>query len=270
MASRKKPFNRYAYYEASVMDAVEFARLASLFYVDLRGKSPFSMREDFCGTFLNAVEWVKQSKQHTAIALDLDPNPLAYGRKHHLIKLRPGDRKRVQIFRKNVMSVTRPGVDVVLAGNFSFFIFKTREDLKKYFQYVYRSMKKNGIFVMETAGGPGFIEKTKDRRTVKEPGIKKFVYYWEQKNFDPITHFGNYAIHFGLSKTNVVQDAFTYDWRVWSVPELREVLKEAGFDETHVYWERTRRGEDDGEYVRSEKGTNDYSWIAYIVGGRTK
>lgn len=270
MSSRKKPFDRYAYYEASVMDAVEFARLASMFYVDLRGKKPFHMREDFCGTFLNAVEWVKQSKKHTAIALDLDEKPLKYGKKHHLSLLRPGEKKRVKILKKNVMSITRPGADVVLAGNFSFYIFKKREELKKYFRYVYRSMKKDGVFVMETAGGPGFIERTKDRRVIKEPGIKKFTYFWHQKSFDPLTNFGNYAIHFGLSKKNIVQDAFTYDWRVWSIPELREALMDAGFDETYVYWECTKRGKDEGEYVRSEKGSNDFSWIAYVVGGKTK
>src|SRR5687767_5912351 len=112
MSSRRKSFDRYAYYEASVMDAVEFARLASMFYVDLRGKKPLHMREDFCGTFLNAVEWVKQSAKHTAIALDLDEKPLRYGRKHHLTRLKPGDRKRVKVLKQNVMSVTKPPADV--------------------------------------------------------------------------------------------------------------------------------------------------------------
>ena len=33
--------------------------------------------------------------------------------------------------------------------------------------------------------------------------------------------------------------AFTYDWRYWSLPELTELLKEAGFADAQVFWDKS-------------------------------
>ena len=53
---------------------------------------------------------------------------------------------------------------------------------------------------------------------------------------------------------------------MWSIPELRDILLEAGFVKTHVYWEGTTKdGEGDGIYTRTEKGESCPSWTAYIV-----
>jgi hypothetical protein len=62
-----------------------------------------------------------------------------------------------------------------------------------------------------------------------------------------------------------MRNAFTYDWRIWSIPELRDLLIEAGFTETAVYWETEHKGEATGEYAKSELGDNAYSWIAQVV-----
>ena len=59
---------------------------------------------------------------------------------------------------------------------------------------------------------------------------------------------------------------FTYDWRMWSIPELRDILFEVGFKKTHIYWEgTTKAGEGDGNFTRTEKGESCLSWIAYIA-----
>ena len=65
-----------------------------------------------------------------------------------------------------------------------------------------------------------------------------------------------------------MKNAFVYDWRLWSIPETRDAMKEAGFSDTAVYWETEHKGVATGEYVQMEKGDNSYSWIAYIVGIR--
>ena len=67
-----------------------------------------------------------------------------------------------------------------------------------------------------------------------------------------------------------MHDTFTYDWRLWTIPEVREAMREAGFDQTAVYWETEHKGEGTGEYVRSEHGDNAYAWVAYIVGVKGK
>ena len=58
-----------------------------------------------------------------------------------------------------------------------------------------------------------------------------------------------------------LKDAFIYKWRLWSIPEVRELLAEAGFSRSEVYWE----GEDD-VFRKRETAASDPCWICYIVG----
>ena len=47
---------------------------------------------------------------------------------------------------------------------------------------------------------------------------------------------------------------------------MREMLAEAGFSESHVYWEtEDEDGEDTGEWARSEEAPCNPSWICYVV-----
>ena len=73
-----------------------------------------------------SCEWVKANEQNTALGVDLDPEPLNYGRRHHLVKLSPTQRKRINLIQKNVLSVKAPKVDLIIACNFSYCIFKDR------------------------------------------------------------------------------------------------------------------------------------------------
>ena len=50
------------------------------------------------------------------------------------------------------------------------------------------------------------------------------------------------------------------------MPELTEVLAEAGFAKSTVYWEVTDEdGDGDGEFTPEVQGEADAGWIAYIV-----
>ncbi|MGH9640770.1 MAG: class I SAM-dependent methyltransferase, partial [Bryobacteraceae bacterium] len=59
---------------------------------------------------------------------------------------------------------------------------------------------------------------------------------------------------------------FSYEWRLWTLPEIREVLAEAGFSRTTVLWQGTdeKTGEGAGEFVPAQRGEADPAWIAYI------
>ena len=59
-----------------------------------------------------------------------------------------------------------------------------------------------------------------------------------------------------------------YDWRLWTIPEVIELMTEAGFQDVHVLWEGTDPETNEGTqtYHRTEKGDADLAWIAYIVG----
>jgi SAM-dependent methyltransferase len=258
--------DKYALYEASVQSPEADARWALSVYREIHGRFPVDVREDFCGTFKFSCAWVERNRKNRAIAVDLDPEPLKYGRRVHWSKLTPAQKRRLQLICGNVVSVKTRKVDMVVAGNFSFYIFKQRELLVRYFKGVRQALKRGGIFVLEMAGGPGMIRPMRERRTVRQRGLPKFSYIWHQRDFDPIRHRARYSIHFKFASGRQMKDAFVYDWRLWTIPEVREALVEAGFREARVYWETAHQGRGTGEYIQTEEGDNAWAWIAYVVG----
>ena len=80
------------------------------------------------------------------------------------------------------------------------------------------------------------------------------TYLWEQETYNPINHETLCHISFDFSDGSSMTRAFTYDWRLWSIPELREILEEAGFSRTAVYWEEV---DDEGDAAPTRAGTVD-------------
>lgn len=109
------------------------------------------------------------------------------------------------------------------------------------------------------------IERTSEQTTVRVSGGKKFRFIWDQKNFNPISRNGKYAIHFKFSDGTLLKNAFTYDWRVWTIPEVRDALKDAGFRETAVFWD-SEYSNNRSAYTRTEKLRNDHAWHVQVVG----
>ena len=92
-----------------------------------------------------------------------------------------------------------------------------------------------------------------------------FTYIWDQHKYDPITGSAVNYIHFKFKDGSKIKKAFTYEWRVWTLPEILEMLTEAGFKPT-VYWEQADEdGEGNGEFLPQTEGEADAGWIAYIV-----
>ena len=228
------------------------------------GRTPLVLREDFCGTAAVCCEWVKSRNDRSAIGIDLDPEPLAWGMENNVSKLDDDERRRVKLLEEDARNVRRKKADVVTAQNFSFYLFKTRNELRAYFEAAYRNLAREGVFVLDVLGGSEVMEE--DREEVR--GHRSFKYVWEQARFDPITHNCLFHIHFRFPDGSGIERAFTYDWRLWTIPEVRELLDEAGFRRADVYWEsrdrRTGRGND--VYRRRERAESDPAWVAYVVG----
>ena len=51
------------------------------------------------------------------------------------------------------------------------------------------------------------------------------------------------------------------------MPEIREILYEAGFTQVDIYWEGTDedKNEGNGIYTPSDIGDADPGWVCYIV-----
>ena len=252
---------KYDYYERSVQNAEGEVEFMHTEFKRFFKRKPKIFREDFCGTGAMSCEWVKQGKDCVSFGIDLDPEPIAMGKVRHQSKLKKDEQARVQYMLKDVLTVKTEPVDVVCAFNFSYFIFKERSLLLKYFKAVRKSLKKEAVFFLDIFAGP---ESQKLITDVKK--LDGLTYYWECQKFNPFTHDCLFAIHFKDAKGKKHKNVFTYEWRFWTMPEIRDILLEAGFAKTVVYWEGDDEdGNGNGEFTPAEDAENCDAWVSYIA-----
>ncbi len=250
-------------YEESVQNVEHEVEFLQKTFQQLRGRTAYLLREDFCGTASASCQWVRQGDEYQAIGVDIDASVLDWGRKNRLSRLPAADQTRVSLIESDVMTVETPPTDISVAFNFSYFIFNTRETLRQYFERARAGLKDDGVFFVDLFGGPEAQEEMREKTKHKDKG---FTYIWHQAKFHPVTNFIRCHIHFKFSDGSKIKKAFTYEWRLWSAPEIRELLLEAGFKKAMVYWEgEDEDGEGNGEFAPEQKGEADLAWIAFIV-----
>jgi SAM-dependent methyltransferase len=230
-------------------------------FKELRGREPISFREDFCGTASAACEWVRTHPKRIAIGVDIDEETLEWGRANRVGQLPEKDRPRVKLLLDDVRTVKTDPVDIVGAFNFSYYCFKTRKELGGYFRSVRNALNDDGMLVLDVFGGSEAFTVQKEKTKYDD-----FTYIWDQAEFDPVTHRMVCHIHFKFPDGSKLKNAFTYEWRIWTMPEIRELLEEAGYSKVRVYWEdEDEDGEANGEFYETETGEADPAWIAYVV-----
>ncbi|MCH2189600.1 MAG: class I SAM-dependent methyltransferase [Gammaproteobacteria bacterium] len=258
-----KTADKYVLYQRAVQSADQDAEFLFNTYKEIRGKSPIHFREDFCGTCLLSTNWVKLQKNCTTESYDIDSEPLKWGLENNLSTLGK-DATRIQQYQEDARVPSRKSPDVRCAQNFSYWVFKTRPEMLAYFKGIYQDLAEDGIFVCDLHGGPESIQEMEEE-TEQDDG--SFTYVWDQDSINPITGEAKLHIHFRFPDGTEMRDAFTYEWRLWGLPELRDILLEAGFSSADCYWEGTDEdGETgDGIFTKSEEGEACLSYIAYLV-----
>jgi SAM-dependent methyltransferase len=257
------PFDKYYYYSLSVQSTAADVEFIQQVYQEWRSKKAHLLREDFCGTFGLCTAWVQAGNDTEAYGVDLDPEPIAYGKIHNLSALTSAQQARVHIELADVLQHTPPAADIVCAMNFSYFIFKQRATLKAYFAKIYENLKPDGMLFLDCFGGSKCTEANEEET---EDDDLKYSYFWDQDSFDPISNDATFYIHFQRYGEHKRQRVFTYHWRMWSLPELRDILAEVGFRSSHIYWEgNDDEGDGNGEFTRVEQGEECEAWVAYVV-----
>jgi cyclopropane fatty-acyl-phospholipid synthase-like methyltransferase len=253
--------DRHALYEDSVQCVEAEIDFVDDTFKSLRKRKATLLREDFSGTANTSCEWVRRRKRNRAIAVDLDRDVQAWGKKHHVAKLGKA-RDRITLLNENVLDVKTEPVDVVLAMNFSYWLFKERDQLRRYFQNVREGLVEDGVFFLDAYGGSEAYKEMRERTKYDD-----FTYIWDQASYDPITGDMICKIHFSFPDGSRMKNAFTYDWRLWTLPEVREILVEAGFQRVTVYWQGEDEDGDEGngEFEPAEHGEADEAWIVYIT-----
>ena len=125
--------DKFLCYQKSVQSADHEVDFFEQAYKEAFGKKPVTLREDFCGTFAVCCEWVKSNNKRTAVGVDLCGETLQWGRDNNLSALSKKQQDRVRLIKQDVRKRNQPSVDVLAAQNFSFWIFKTRSEVVKYF-----------------------------------------------------------------------------------------------------------------------------------------
>lgn len=257
--------DKHDLYQRSVQDPeIEIAFIQRV-YKKTYGRIPLSLREDFCGTALFCAEWVKSHAERTAVGIDLDQPTLDWGIEHNLAAIdEPG--QRVTLLRQNVLDPLRQRFDLAIGLNFSYWVFTTREQMRAYFKGVHASLERDGLFVLDAYGGPYSMEPMAEDEIERTRIKGGFTYLWDQHEVNAIDHSVVNHIHFEFKDGTKLERAFTYHWRFWTLPELTELLTEAGFSRTHIYWEdEDEDGEGTGVYRARKKASNTGAWVAYLI-----
>ena len=265
--------DRHILYQLSVQNVEAEIDFVDAEFERLRGRQAVLLREDFCGTGNTSSEWVRRREGNRAIGLDIDTETVNWGRERNLGALTQEQQSRVVLHERDVLEPgDAVGVDTVLAMNFSYWIFKTRDQLRGYFQAVRESLVDDGVLFMDFYGGSeAHSEITEDRPIEGNSEHGPFTYVWEQADYNPITGDMTCHISFRFPDKTKLKRAFTYTWRLWSLVELRELLLEAGFRDVHVYWEGDEldedgdeTGEGNGVFTPTMQGEADPAYICYI------
>lgn len=252
--------DRYICYEYSVQCVESEIDFVDDTFKSIRARKASILREDFCGTTNTSCEWVRRRKTNKAISVDLDREVLEWGKKNKIAKLEPRQSRRISVINDSVLTVKTAPVDIVLAMNFSYWLLKERKLTVKYFKRVYNTLVKDGIFFLDAFGGYEAFQEIKEKTKYKD-----FTYIWDQYRYNPITGISKNYIHFKFKDGSRMMKAFCYEWRIWTLPELLEMLAEAGFKAT-VYWEQADAdGEGNGVFLPETEGDADAGWIAYLV-----
>ncbi|MCP4498570.1 MAG: class I SAM-dependent methyltransferase [Deltaproteobacteria bacterium] len=260
-----KSFHRHALYERAVQSPAFTLRFVEQVYKRAFGTSPMSLREDFCGTALVACDFVRSHPQRRALGVDFNDEVLRYGEESHLDGLDDEEKCRIDLMQADVRFAQAEApfdfVDVVIAENFSYNVFHTEEELLQYFVFVHSNLQDEGMFILDVMGGNKLqLGAQKDQ---SERGDLQVV--WEQKDFDPITHRARFELHFALDGQTWTS-AFYYDWRLWTLPELKFLLEKAGFSDVDVYFEAD--GKKEGSYRVAKKSPPRDSFVAMLTARR--
>ena len=115
--------DKYRFYEEAVQNPEGEVETLQDLYFSIRKKKAKVLREDFCGTGAIMCNWVKQGDDYLSIGIDLDPEPVDYGKEYHKGKLTEDQQRRVKYILEDVFTCNTEKADLIMALNFSYYIF---------------------------------------------------------------------------------------------------------------------------------------------------
>lgn len=248
--------DKHDLYERCVTDGPRLAR----FLRAVHGRNRAILREDFSGSAALARAWAASGSP--AIAVDIDPLVLTRAQAPG-VKVVVSDAARCRL-----------RADIIAATNFPLGYFHTRTSLVAYLKTARRSLSPRGIFAADLYGGADSFRPLKITQKCRGPAGERITYTWEQRHADPVTGLVLDTLSFSVtagSRTRKLPDAFVYRWRLWSIPELKDALADAGFRSADVYSRLGDAIDADGNLYVLPLGNDhdlDDNYVVYIVARR--
>lgn len=261
MTTTQRQPDRFDLYEQAAQSPEMQARFLRALAGE-RSAGALTLGEDFCGTGAVSRAWLALDPTHRAVCVDRDAAPLAR------LRDRSGDTEaRLTIHPADVMDVHDPA-DLIAALNFSVCEIHDRTALVAYLRHTRSRLSAGsggvGTMVIDLYGGVDAFAVGESDVELRD-GVR---YVWEQRFADPLTARVVNAMHFIPEEGPPLRDAFVYDWRLWSVPEFREALCEAGFDEVEIHDRLGDAIDDAGRvYARPIESADDLdeNFVVYLV-----
>ncbi|WP_432799320.1 hypothetical protein [Poriferisphaera sp. WC338] len=258
-------------YQAAVQhpeaEAAFLERAYMHYFCDTR---PTLLREDFAGTCAISTAWVMLDEDNRALAVEIDEPTAVWADKQicHSLGERTED---VIILLDDVMNISEPKVDIVASLNFSTLIYHTRQGMLTYLTHARQCLTDQGIVVLDLFGGKGATQiQQQSRRFTWHADHNHEIdamYIWDQKCYDPSNQRIDCRIHFKLDDEREIENAFIYDWRLWSLQALQELILEAGFASSEVWCDTydPESQQSDGHYQPATVYPTREDWVAYLV-----
>jgi hypothetical protein len=265
--------NRFDLYELAAQTPLHQAR----FLAALHGAGATVLAEDFSGPAAIARAWLTLSEDHRAIIVDRDPEPLDHAA-DRLSRAHGGAMlERLTVLNDDVLAA-KYRADVIAALNFAVCELRTRAELMTYLRHGLLRLEARGILVADLYGGASAMIPGVTRQTI-DTDDGPIVYEWEQREVDPLTGMVANVMHFTLPDGAPLREAFVYHWRLWSIPELRDAMREAGFRRTEVHTALGGAIDEEGNLLVRAASSDDRpdepseldedeleSVVAYVVG----
>jgi len=217
--------DRHELYEQAVQSPAMQARFIRSLH-SAPAEQPVTLGEDFSAAGAIARAYVELHPGAGAVCVDLDGHAL--DRLRELLDTAYASAMTTRC--ADVFDADDPA-DIIAALNFSLCEIHSRDRLVAYLRHARTRLNPGGILVADLYGGADAMAVGESEEEL--PGGVRYV--WEQRHADPLTGRVVNAMHFHLPTGETLRDAFLYDWRLWTVPELRDAMTEAGFTSTEVH-----------------------------------
>jgi len=246
--------NKHELYQKSVQNVHIEAEFFRKVFRMIFNKVPYTFREDFCGTGLLSCEWVRKDVQSYAVGLDIDQETLDWGIENNVNNLSSGF-DRIKLLNHNVLDEfdNTQFFDIICSLNYSHFLLNKRKEIVKYFSNLRKNLKK-GIFIMDFYGGSHIYEDHKYNR-----GESDSFYEFRGKQMNNLTNTSICSLNYRIKKKKFTP-LYEFNFRIYSIIELKEALEECGFNKFKIYIKEISEDEDDGftEYEEIDLGKNEF------------